>query len=133
VVIVVAAVEELFVDADLGLFDEALPDGVALLGRAEAEEAEGGVGEAVFGGGLGKHLCRHAAGGEIDQIVALECGLAGDTVVFAEGVGYVTGFVGTGRLTRSGQDAAVGLDRIQVMPENRSGHVETLLGKTMHA
>ena len=71
VVVVVRALEQGLVDAFTGLVDEAFPDGIALLGGAEAEEAEGGVGEAVFRGRLGEHLRGDAAGGEVDQVVAL--------------------------------------------------------------
>ena len=133
VVVVVAAVEELLVDALAGLLDEPLPDGVALLGGAEGEEAEGGVGQAVFGGGLGEHLRRDAAGGEVDQVEALEGAFARGPVKFAEGEGDVAGLVGTGLLAVRGKDGAVGLDRIEIMGQHRAGHIETLLGKTVHA
>ena len=46
-----------------GLLDEALPHRVALLGGAEGEKTEGGVGEAVFGDRLGEGLGGDAAGG----------------------------------------------------------------------
>jgi len=133
VVVVIAAVEQLLVDALLGFLDEAFPDGVALLGRAEAEEAERGVGEAVFRGGLGKHLRGDTAGRQIDEVVALEGGLASGTIIIAEGIGDVARFVGARLLAGSGKDGAVGLDGVEVVAQNRAGHVETLLGETMHA
>jgi hypothetical protein len=70
VVVVVAAVEQLLVDALLRLLDQALPDRVALLRGPEAEEAERGVGQAVLGRGLREHLRRHAARGQVDQVVS---------------------------------------------------------------
>jgi hypothetical protein len=47
VVVVVAAVEEGLVDALLRLGNKAFPDRIAVLGGAEAEKAEGRVGETV--------------------------------------------------------------------------------------
>ncbi|MCU0793545.1 MAG: hypothetical protein MUE42_12010 [Opitutaceae bacterium] len=133
VVVVVGAVEEGLVDALAGLVHEAFPDRVALLGGAEAEEAEGGVGEAVFRRGLGEHLGGDATGGEVDQVVALERGLAGGAVVFAEGEGDVAGLVGAGFLAGGGKDGSIGLDGVQVVAQHRTGHIETLLGEAMHA
>lgn len=133
VVIVVAAVEEGFVDADLGFLDEAFPDGVALFGGAEAEEAEGGVGEAVLRRGLGEHLGGDAAGGEVNEVVTLEGGLPGGAVVFAEGVGDMAGLVGPGLFAGGREDGAIGLDGVQVVTQDGTGHVETLLGEAMHA
>ena len=132
-VVVVAAVEELLVDALAGLLDEAFPDGIPLLGGTEGEEAEGGVGQAVFGGGLGEHLRRDAACGEVDQVEALEGAFTRGPVELAEGEGDVAGFVRTGLLAVRGKDGAVGLDRIEIMGQHRAGHIETLLGKTVHA
>ena len=48
-------------------------------------------------------------------------------------VGDVTGFVRTGLFAIGGKNGAIGLNRIEIMAQHRSGHVETLLGKTMHA
>ena len=93
VVVVIAAVEELFVDALAGFFDEAFPDGITFFGRAKSEEAERGIGEAVFGGGLGEHLRGDTTRSEVDEVEAFERGLAGGAVELAEGVGYVAWFV----------------------------------------
>ena len=133
VIVVVAAVQELLVDALAGLFDEALPDGVALLGRAEGEEAEGGVGEAVFRGGLGEHLRGDAARREIDEIVAAQRGLAGGAIEFSKREGDVAGFVGAGNLTVGRQERAVWLDRVQIVGQHGAGHIQTLLGEAVHA
>jgi hypothetical protein len=61
----------------------------------KAEQAEGGVGQAVFRRWLGEHLRGDAARGEVDEVVTLEGGFAGGSVVFAESVGHVAGLVGT--------------------------------------
>ena len=91
---------------------------VALLGRTEAQEAEGGVGEAVFGGRLGEHLRGDAARGEVDDVVALEGRLAGGAKILAEGEGDVAGFVGTGEFAVGREDRAVGLDRVEVVAQH---------------
>ena len=125
--------EERLVDPLLSFLDEAFPDGIAILGRTEAKESERSVGEAVFGRGLREHLRGNAARREVDEIVVVECGLAGRAIIFAEGVGDVAGFVGARELAGSGKDSAVRLDGVDVVAQHRTGHVETLLGETMHA
>ena len=132
-VVVVAAVEQLLVEALLGLLDEAFPDGVAFLGGAEAEEAEGGVGQAVLGGRLGEHLGRDGAGREVEEVVTGQGTFAGGTVVFAQGEGDVARFVGPGVFSGNGERGAVRLDGVEVVAQDRAGHIETLLGETVHA
>jgi hypothetical protein len=112
VVVVVRAVEELLVDALAGFLDEAFPNGIALFGRAEAKKGERGVREAVFGGGLRKHLGRDAARSEVDDVVAFEGSFAGAAVVFTEGVGDVAGLVRAWLFAGSGEDGTVWLDRV---------------------
>lgn len=85
-----------------------------------------GVGEAVFRGGLGKHLRGDTAGRQIDEVVALEIGLAGGTIIIAEGIGDVARFVGARLLAGSGKDGAVGLDGVEVVAQNRAGHVDAV-------
>ncbi len=117
-IVVVAAVEQLLVDALLGLLDQAFPDGIAFLRRPEAEESEGGVGQAIFGRRLREHLRGDAAGGQVDEVVALEGRLAGGAVIFAEGVRDVAGLVRPRLFARRGQDGAVGLDGFQVVAQH---------------
>ena len=133
VVVVVAAVEERLVDALLRLGNKAFPDRIAVLGGAEAEKAEGRVGETILGGGLGEHLGGDAAGCEVDEVVPLEGAFTGGAVIFAERVGNMAGLVGTRILAGGGEDGAVGLDRVEIMAQHRAGHIKTLLGKTVHA
>ena len=101
VIVVVAAVEQGLVDSLLGFFDETLPNGIALLGGAEREETERGVGQAVFRSGLGEHLRGDAARGEVDQIVTLEGGLTSSAIELSKGKGDMTGFI-RARLLRVG-------------------------------
>ena len=117
-VVVVGAVEEGFIDAFAGLVHEAFPDGVALFGRTEAEEPEGGVGEAIFSRRLGEHLRGDAARGEVDDVVAFEGGRAGRAVIFAEGECDVAGFIGAGELAVGGQNGAVRLNGIEVVAQH---------------
>ena len=132
-IVVVAAVEQRLVDPDLRFLHEALPDRVALLGGTKSEEAECRVGQAVLGGGFGERLRRDAAGREIDQVVILERGLTGGAVKFPERESHVTGFIRAGLLVIDGKDGTIGLNRVEIVAQHRAGHVETLLGKTMHA
>ena len=110
VVVVVAAVQELLVDPLLRLLDQALPDRVAVLGRAEAEEPEGRVREAVLRRRLGEHLGRHAARRQVDDVEALQGRLARGAVVFAECKRDVSRLIRAGFLAGGGEDGAVGLD-----------------------
>ena len=133
VIVVVAAVEQELVEPLAGFLDETLPDGVALLGGTEREKAERGVGEAVFAGGLGEGLGGDAAGSEVDQVEAFQAGLARCTEIFAEGEGDMAGLIGAGAFAGNGSDGAVGINGVEVVAQHRTGHVETLLGETVHS
>jgi len=115
VVVIIAAVQERFIDALLRFLDEAFPDGIPFLGWAKSEEPEGGVGEAVFGGGLGEHLRGDAAGGEIDEVVAFQGGLPGGAIKLTEGVGHMAWLVWARLFSVGGKNGAVGLDGIEIM------------------
>ena len=133
VVVVVAAMQQHLVESLPGFVDQPLPHGVALLGRAEAQQAEGGVGEAVLRRRIGENLGGHAARREVDDVVPLQRGLAGGAVKFSECKGDVPGFVRAGLLAGNRGDGAVGVDRVQILAQHGPGHVETLLGETVHA
>ena len=55
---------------------------------------------------------------ELDDVVALERGLAGGAVEFAERERDVTGFVGPGLLAVGGQNGAVGLDGFKIVAQH---------------
>ena len=112
------AVEQGLVDALLGFLDEALPDGIAFLRRAEAEETERGVGEAVFGGRFGEHLRRHAARGEIDEVVAFERGFARGAIEFSEGARDMARLVRSGLFVEGRKNGAVRLDGVEILGQH---------------
>ena len=60
--------QQLAIEALARFVDEAFPDGVALLGGAPREQAEGGVSQAVFTAIFGKRLRGDAAGGKVDYV-----------------------------------------------------------------
>ena len=74
-----------------------------------------------------------AAGGQVDDVKPLQGRLAGAAVVLAEGERHVSRLVRAGLLPWGRKDGSVGLDRVEVVPQDRPGHVEALLGETMHA
>jgi hypothetical protein len=65
--------------------------------------------------------------------VTLERGLASGPIKFSQCKCDVAGLIGPRLLAIGWKDGAVWLDGIEIMAQHRSGHVETLLGKTVHA
>jgi hypothetical protein len=125
--------KELLVDPLLRFLHQPFPDAVTLFGRAEAKQSERSVSQAVFRRRLGEHLGGDTAGSQIDEVKPLQVCLAGGAEVLTERVGGMAGLVRAGGLSRSGEEGAVRLNGIEVMTQDRSGHIEALLGKTMHA
>ncbi len=133
VVAVIGAFEEALVELLLGRLHEALPDGVAVLGGAEGEQAERGVGEAVFVFLVGEGLGGDAAGGEVDEVEIPYLGLVGRPVVLANGQRGVARFVGAAAFVGEGSDRPLLGHGFQVMAQNRLGHVEALVCKVFHS
>jgi len=118
VVVVVAAVEQLLVDAALRLLDQALPYGVALLRRPEAQEPQSGVRKAVFGERLREHLGRHAARSQVYEVKALERRLARVAVVLPEREYDMPRLIRPGLLAWDGKNGAVGLYRVEIVAQD---------------
>ena len=74
-VVVVRAAEQAPVEALAGRIKQAFPDRVALFGRSEGEESEGGVAKSILVGLIVEGLGRKAPGGEVDQVGAVKLGI----------------------------------------------------------
>ena len=132
VIVVVRAMEEGLVDTLLRFGYEAFPDLVAFLGRSKAQEAQCAVSETVLLSGFSKYLSRNRAGGEVDEIVTLKGRFPGGPIKFAHSVGRMARLVAAGCFALKGSDGAVRLDGGKIVAQNGTGHIETLLGETMH-
>ena len=86
---------------------EFLPDGVALTGGPEGEQAEAGESHAVVGAFAETDLGGDRAGDDFDDVRAVEGQFTGGAIIFPEGEGGVAGFVGAGDLAGHGGHGAV--------------------------
>ena len=72
---------------------QSFPDRISGFGGTKGKQAEGGIGDSVFRHGICECLSRHAPGGKIDQVVAVQLALPGGAVELANGQHGVTGFI----------------------------------------
>ena len=129
---VVGARKQTFIEAFTGGIEQAFPDGVAILGRAEREQSESGVSQAVLKGFLRKRLESNAAGREIYEIVFLQMRLACQPIILAQRERDMAGFIEQECLAFRGSNGTIFIDRVEVVAKHCAGNIQTLICKILH-